>query len=109
MGPERRGFGLAALLSLSTPAAGLAEPLVDRLRLDGQRLASLQRAVREIVGLDDPVGAISELSDRLAQLRHSHRPPLLHFHPTLPQTRAAIGTVSLLHAPAACRKVDLQS
>ena len=27
MGPERRGFGLAALLSLSTPAAGLAEPV----------------------------------------------------------------------------------
>ncbi len=45
-------------------AAGLAEPLIDRLRLDGQRLAALQRAVREIIGLDDPVGSISELKAR---------------------------------------------
>lgn len=45
-------------------AAGLDEPLVDRLRLDGQRLAGLQRAVREIIALDDPVGRIDALTRR---------------------------------------------
>ncbi len=45
-------------------AAGLADAMVDRLRLDGQRLAALQRAVREVAGLDDPVGAISALKQR---------------------------------------------
>jgi glutamate-5-semialdehyde dehydrogenase len=45
-------------------AAGLDEALVDRLRLDGQRLAGLQRAVREIIALDDPVGRIDALTRR---------------------------------------------
>lgn len=45
-------------------AAGLDEALVDRLRLDGQRLAGLQRAVRELVGLDDPVGKMASLTRR---------------------------------------------
>jgi glutamate-5-semialdehyde dehydrogenase len=45
-------------------AAGLDDALVDRLRLDGQRLAGLQRAVREIVSLDDPVGRIDTLTRR---------------------------------------------
>lgn len=45
-------------------AAGLDDALVDRLRLDGQRLAGLQRAVRELVSLDDPVGKMASLTQR---------------------------------------------
>jgi len=45
-------------------AAGLDEALIDRLRLDGQRLAGLQRAVREILALEDPVGRIDTLTRR---------------------------------------------
>ncbi len=35
---------------------GLQAPLVDRLRLDGNRLAAVARAAREIAQLPDPVG-----------------------------------------------------
>lgn len=45
-------------------AAGLEPALVDRLVLDEQRLAGLQRAVREIGALQDPVGQITELTKR---------------------------------------------
>jgi glutamate-5-semialdehyde dehydrogenase len=45
-------------------AAGLEPTLVDRLVLDEQRLAGLQRAVREIGALQDPVGQINELTKR---------------------------------------------
>jgi glutamate-5-semialdehyde dehydrogenase len=41
----------AAPLSAPMPA-----PMIDRLRLDDQRLASIARAVREIAALADPVG-----------------------------------------------------
>lgn len=40
---------------------GLAAPMIDRLRLDAQRLAALAKAVRDIEALPDPVGAITEL------------------------------------------------
>ncbi len=39
-------------------ASGLAPAMLDRLRLDAQRLAGVQRAVREIAALPDPVGQI---------------------------------------------------
>lgn len=45
-------------------AAGLAAPMVDRLRLDGTRLAALAAAVAEIEALPDPVGSIAELRQR---------------------------------------------
>jgi glutamate-5-semialdehyde dehydrogenase len=37
---------------------GLSDALLDRLRLDGKRLAALARAVLEIVALPDPVGDV---------------------------------------------------
>jgi glutamate-5-semialdehyde dehydrogenase len=45
-------------------AAGLDEAMIDRLRLDGQRLAGLERAVREVISLEDPVGRIDALARR---------------------------------------------
>lgn len=45
-------------------AAGVAPALVDRLRLDEQRLEALARAVREIEALADPVGGIDDLVAR---------------------------------------------
>ena len=45
-------------------AAGLDPALVDRLVLDGPRLAALQRAVRDIMAQDDPVGQIESLTKR---------------------------------------------
>jgi glutamate-5-semialdehyde dehydrogenase len=42
-------------------AAGLAEPLVDRLTLDGPRVAALARAVTQVASLPDPVGRRSEM------------------------------------------------
>ena len=45
-------------------AAGLDPALVDRLVLDAPRLAALQRAVRDIVAQDDPVGQIESLTKR---------------------------------------------
>jgi glutamate-5-semialdehyde dehydrogenase len=42
-------------------AAGLSPSMVDRLRLDPQRLVSLARALQQIAALPDPVGRIAEL------------------------------------------------
>ncbi|HEY1100107.1 MAG TPA: glutamate-5-semialdehyde dehydrogenase [Myxococcota bacterium] len=42
-------------------AAGLAAPMIDRLRLDDTRLAALAGAVTQIIGLPDPVGRIAGL------------------------------------------------
>lgn len=39
-------------------AAGLGDAMVDRLRLDADRLADIARAVRQIAEFDDPVGEI---------------------------------------------------
>jgi len=39
-------------------AAGLEEGLLDRLRLDAARVAALAKAVRDVVGLPDPVGVV---------------------------------------------------
>ncbi|MCC7075466.1 MAG: glutamate-5-semialdehyde dehydrogenase [Deltaproteobacteria bacterium] len=43
---------------------GLAGPLLERLRLDEQRLAELARALREVAALPDPVGRIDALAPR---------------------------------------------
>jgi glutamate-5-semialdehyde dehydrogenase len=45
-------------------AAGIAEPLVDRLVLDGPRLDALASAVLEIAAFDDPVGEVLGLKRR---------------------------------------------
>jgi glutamate-5-semialdehyde dehydrogenase len=42
-------------------AAGLSPSMVDRLRLDPQRLVSLGRALQQVAALPDPVGRITEL------------------------------------------------
>lgn len=39
-------------------AAGMSAGLVDRLRLDGERIAAIADAVRELAGLPDPVGEV---------------------------------------------------
>ena len=39
-------------------AAGLADGLLDRLRLDDARVASLAHAVRDVMALPDPVGVV---------------------------------------------------
>jgi glutamate-5-semialdehyde dehydrogenase len=50
-------------------ASGLAEALVDRLRLDAARLAGIARGVREVAALPDPVGRIERLDARPNGLR----------------------------------------
>ncbi|ROR91638.1 glutamate-5-semialdehyde dehydrogenase [Nocardioides aurantiacus] len=39
-------------------AAGTAENVVDRLRLDGPRLAAMAQGLRDVAGLPDPVGEV---------------------------------------------------
>lgn len=64
-GPAKAGLLEANARDLAAAkAAGLAPALVERLRLDERGLASLARAVREIVALPDPVGRIDELVAR---------------------------------------------
>src|SRR5205085_6304437 len=38
--------------------AGIGDALLDRLRLDGSRVAAIAAAVRQIVALPDPVGEV---------------------------------------------------
>lgn len=45
-------------------AAGVAQPLLDRLMLDDRAIDRMIEGVREVVALPDPVGAISELEYR---------------------------------------------
>jgi glutamate-5-semialdehyde dehydrogenase len=54
-------------------SAGLSKPLIDRLRLDGERLAIVAGQVREISGLPDPVGAIAKEWTRPNGLRVGRR------------------------------------
>lgn len=44
--------------------AGLSAALIDRLRLDEERLSQLAGAVRQIVSLPDPVGLVEETTAR---------------------------------------------
>jgi glutamate-5-semialdehyde dehydrogenase len=50
-------------------AAGESAAFLDRLRLDGQRLRDLARAVREVSALPDPVGEVVERTTRPNGLR----------------------------------------
>lgn len=50
---EANGEDVAA-----TQAAGLAGALIDRLRLDDQRIESIARSLDDIVALADPIGAV---------------------------------------------------
>lgn len=50
-------------------ADGLAPALIDRLRLDPQRLRAIVEGVREVVRLPDPVGRIERLEQRPNGLR----------------------------------------
>lgn len=45
-------------------AAGLAEPLIDRARLDGERLENVAQGLEDIAALDDPVGSVIAAWDR---------------------------------------------
>ncbi|MCT7376409.1 glutamate-5-semialdehyde dehydrogenase [Chelativorans salis] len=45
-------------------AAGLSASLIDRLKLDGQRIAAMADGIRAIAGLDDPVGSVIAEWDR---------------------------------------------
>ncbi len=49
---------------VAAEAAGLEAPMIDRLRLDAQRLAALAVAVRQVVALPDPVGRIAGLGQQ---------------------------------------------
>jgi glutamate-5-semialdehyde dehydrogenase len=45
-------------------AAGLAKPMVDRLRLDGAILATLAEGCEQIAAMPDPIGEITQLRRR---------------------------------------------
>ena len=45
-------------------AAGLTDAVLDRLKLDGKRIAAIAQGIREIAALDDPVGSIIAEWDR---------------------------------------------
>src|SRR3981189_1056959 len=45
-------------------AAELGGPLLDRLRLDAERVEGIARSVEEIVALEDPVGTVAAEWDR---------------------------------------------
>jgi glutamate-5-semialdehyde dehydrogenase len=49
--------------------AGLAAPLLDRLRLDGKRIDELAAGLREVAALPDPVGEVVERYTRPNGLR----------------------------------------
>lgn len=70
---------VAEAVAADTPAA-----LVDRLTLDADRLAALAAAVRDVAGLDDPVGRIVE--DRV-----------LHNGLELSKVRVPIGRVLVVY------------
>lgn len=44
--------------------AGLSAAMLDRLRLDAGRLAGIADAVEAVAGLDDPVGAVIDVTER---------------------------------------------
>ena len=50
-------------------AAGLAAPLIDRLRLDAKAIATVAQGCEQIAALPDPVGAITDLTQRPSGIR----------------------------------------
>ena len=65
-------------------AAGLTAALLDRLRLDPDRLAGIAAAVETISGLDDPVGQVIDSTERLNGLR-------------LSRVRVPIGVIGIIY------------
>lgn len=53
----------------SARLAGLAPPLIDRLRLDAAAIRRLSQAIREVAAQDDPVGELTETRVRPNGLR----------------------------------------
>jgi glutamate-5-semialdehyde dehydrogenase len=64
--------------------AGAAAAMVDRLRLDERRIAGMADAVREIEGMDDPVGTVVEERLRPNGLR-------------VTRVRAPLGVVAMIY------------
>ncbi len=50
-------------------AAGLAAPLIDRLRLDANAIETVAEGCEQIAALPDPVGAITDLTQRPSGIR----------------------------------------
>ena len=50
-------------------AAGLAAPLIDRLRLDPKAIETVAEGCEQIAALPDPVGAITDLTQRPSGIR----------------------------------------
>jgi glutamate-5-semialdehyde dehydrogenase len=50
-------------------AAGLAEPLVDRLRLDAAAIETVARGCEQIAAMPDPIGAITDLREQPSGIR----------------------------------------
>jgi glutamate-5-semialdehyde dehydrogenase len=50
-------------------AAGLATPLIDRLRLDPTTLATVADGCEQIAAMPDPIGAITDLAQRPSGIR----------------------------------------
>jgi glutamate-5-semialdehyde dehydrogenase len=50
-------------------AAGLSSALIDRLRLNENRIAAMAEGVRQVAALDDPVGEITTMKSRPNGLR----------------------------------------
>lgn len=65
-------------------AAGLTPALLDRLRLDPDRLAGIAAAVEAVAGLDDPVGRVIDATERPNGLR-------------LSRVRVSIGVVGIIY------------
>jgi glutamate-5-semialdehyde dehydrogenase len=49
--------------------AGLAEPLVDRLRLDAAAIETVARGCEQIAAMPDPIGAITDLREQPSGIR----------------------------------------
>jgi len=49
--------------------AGLSGAIVDRLRLNADRIAQISKGVEEIIALPDPIGGISQLETRPSGIR----------------------------------------
>ncbi|MFL5363296.1 MAG: gamma-glutamyl-phosphate reductase, partial [Myxococcales bacterium] len=65
-------------------AAGKNAAFIDRLRIDGKRLAALATAVRDVANLPDPVGEVVE---------HSVRPNGLR----VDRVRAPLGVILMIY------------
>ena len=50
-------------------AAGLAAPLIDRLRLDAEAIETVAEGCEQIAAMPDPIGAITDLAQRPSGIR----------------------------------------